>query len=100
MQIDLFAWAKSRGGKKMACDKELDDLRYEINRETVELNNLKKTIQVKKKTKMLDAFQEMELNRQVQEKEAGIRRLEAQIRKIENARAREENFSGKRQWSA
>jgi len=72
---------------------EIKDLEYRILRANIELNNLKKMLEKKKRMGSLSEEREYELEKEISKKQAEIRGFESRIIGIENEKKRAENFS-------
>ncbi|MBN1941187.1 MAG: hypothetical protein JW772_03320 [Candidatus Diapherotrites archaeon] len=71
---------------------EISEVNYKIGRENIELRNLEKRLEKKKKIKILDSDEETDLLRAIAQKKAVIAGLEREIRRIENTAVRKENL--------
>lgn len=69
------------------------ELNYQIKRVQLDIKNLERTIETKRKHKFLDADTELHLKQQIGAKQADIAGMQAEIRRIENEAQRSQNLS-------
>ena len=75
------------------ADDRIRDLSYKIKQVELEIKNLEKTLEVKRKHRMLEPDIEENLSGQISARRNAIAGLQAEIRKIENESARSQNLS-------
>ncbi len=68
------------------------DLQYQIRRVELDIKNLERTIETKRKNKFLDSDTDLALKQQIVLKQGVITTLQAEIRKMENSAQRAQNF--------
>lgn len=75
----------------MGDSERIREINYQIKRLELDIKNLHKTIETKRRNRFLDTETELDLKEQIENKKADIAGLQAEIRKIENSALRSSN---------
>jgi len=81
------------GGFLSMSSERIRELNYQIKRVELDIKNLERTIEVKRRNKLLDPEIENELRGKISEKRSDISGLQAEIRRIENEAIRAQNMA-------
>lgn len=69
------------------------EINYSIRRLELDIKNLERTIETKRRNRFLDPAMELGLKQQIDEKRAEIAGLQSEIRKLENEAIRAQNMA-------
>ena len=69
------------------------EINYDIKRLELDIKNLERTIETKRKNRFLDPAMALDLRQKIDNKKSDIAGLQAEIRSLENTAARERNMT-------
>ncbi len=69
------------------------EINYDIRRLELDIKNLERTIETKRRNRFLDPATELDLRQQIEAKISQIAGLQAEIRRIENSAVRTQNMA-------
>jgi cell division protein FtsL len=76
----------------MSNAETIREINYQIKRLEMDVKNLERTIETKRRNRFLDSATELDLKEKISDKKAEIAGLQSEIRKLENEAARASNM--------